>query len=731
MTEQITFDVEGMTCASCALRIERVLGKQEGVSAATVNFAGQEARVDVEPGLDIAGLTAAIERIGYSATQLEEGDERESIGDRYTAETRFQGRMALLAALFTIPAFLLTMFGPDERWTIIAVWALITPVEFGFGWQFHRNAAIRLRSFGAGMDTLVSMGTLAAYGYSAWAFFAGRPVFFETAGWIITFILLGRYFEARSKGRASHAITGLLEMGAKQAAVLQDGVEVAVPIDEVHPGDLMVVRPGEKVPTDGTIVEGRSSFDESMLTGESLPVDKGPGDAVFGATINQQGRVVVGATRVGVETALAQIVRLVEEAQATKAPIQNLADRVAGVFVPIVLLIAAGTLAAWLAFTGDIADAMKAAVAVMIIACPCALGLATPTAIMVGGGRGAELGVLFKNADVFERTQAVDTIVFDKTGTLTRGAMTLTSIEADDPDRALHLAGSVEAAGEHPVARAVALGAEERGIDLAPVKEFTSLPGLGVRGTVDGIEVIVGREALMAHAGLSVPDRFRQAAGQMERRSQTAFLAGWDGEVRATLGVADTLRPTSAAAVASLRETGIAVAMITGDNRRTAEAIAAEVGIDSVMAEVLPGDKAAEVARLQEEGRTVAFVGDGVNDAPALTRADLGMAVGSGTDVAIEAGDVVLMSGDPALADTGLRLAAATFRTIRQNLFWAFAYNAAAIPLAAAGVLNPMIAAAAMAASSVSVVTNSLRLRRFGRRRTPGGTRPGTLPHAL
>jgi len=505
-------------------------------------------------------------------------------------------------------------------------------------------------------------------------------------------------------------------MGAKQAAVLRDGTEVAVPIDEVRPGDRMVVRPGEKIPTDGIIVEGGSSFDESMLTGESLPVDKGPGDTVFGATVNQQGRVVVEATRVGAETALAQIVRLVEEAQATKAPIQNLADQVAGVFVPIVLLIAAGTLAAWLAITGDISDAMKAAVAVMIIACPCALGLATPTAIMVGGGRGAELGVLFKNADVFERTRSVDTIVFDKTGTLTRGAMTLTSIEADDPDRALYLAGSVEAASEHPVARAVALGAEERDIDFGPVDGFTALPGLGVRGTVDGIEVTIGREKLMADEGLLVPDRFQQAAGQMELRSQTAFLAGWDGEVRAALGVADTLRPTSAAAVASLKKAGIRVAMITGDNRRTAEAIAAEVGIDSVLAEVLPGDKAAEVARLQAEGRTVAFVGDGVNDAPALTRADLGMAVGSGTDVAIEAGDVVLMPGDPALADVGLRLASATFNTIRQNLFWAFAYNAAAIPLAAAGVLNPMIAAAAMAASSVSVVTNSLRLRRFGRR---------------
>jgi len=439
---------------------------------------------------------------------------------------------------------------------------------------------------------------------------------------------------------------------------------------------------------------------------------------VFGATINQQGRVVMEATRVGSETALAQIVHMVEEAQATKAPIQHLADRVAGVFVPVVILIAMATLAGWLAFSGDIAEAMRAAVAVMIIACPCALGLATPTAIMVGGARGAELGVLFKNAEVFERTRTIDTIVFDKTGTLTRGAMTLTAIEADDPDRALYLAGSVEAASEHPVARAVALGAEERGIELGTAQGFTALPGLGVMGTVDGVTVTAGRERLMVETGLAVPERFTEAAGAMESRGQTAFLAGWDGEVRAALGVADTLRDTAAGAIASLREMGAEVAMITGDNRATAEAIAAEIGITSVMAEVMPGDKAAEVRRLQESGHEVAFVGDGVNDAPALTRADLGMAVGSGTDIAIEAGDVVLMSGDPALAATGLRLAAATFRTIRQNLFWAFGYNVAAIPLAAAGVLHPMIAAAAMALSSVSVVTNSLRLRRFGRGRT-------------
>ncbi|MCB2224527.1 MAG: heavy metal translocating P-type ATPase [Actinobacteria bacterium] len=716
MADQITFDVEGMTCASCALRIERVLGKQDGVERAAVNFAGQEARLQVAPGVDLDALTAAVERLGYSATVVDEDDQRESIVERYSAETRYQARMALLAALFTLPAFALTMFGPSDRWVAAVVWALVTPVEFVFGWQFHRIAAKRLRTFDATMDTLVSMGTLSAYAYSVWAFFAERPVFFETAAWIVTFILLGRFFEARAKGRASRAIAGLLELGAKHATVLRDGIETPLPIDQVVPGDHMVVRPGEKVPTDGVILEGESSFDESMLTGESVPTGKGPGDGVFGATINQQGRVIVEATRVGRDTALAQIVHMVEEAQATKAPIQHLADRVAGVFVPVVLLIAAGTLVVWLALGNDISDAMRAAVAVMIIACPCALGLATPTAIMVGGARGAELGVLFKDAEVFERTRTIDTIVFDKTGTLTRGAMTLTDVEADDPRRAVQLAASVEAAAEHPVARAVVLGAEERDIPLLPVEGFRAVPGLGAVGTVDGHAVAVGREALMAEQGFTAAERFLAATRRMEQAGHTAFLIGWDGEIRGAAAVADTLRDSAPEAVRALRDRGIEVAMITGDNRRTADAIAAQVGIESVTAGVMPGGKADAVAAIQGEGRAVAFVGDGVNDAPALTRADLGMAVGSGTDIAIEAGDLVLMSGDPALADTALQLAGATFRTIRQNLFWAFAYNTAAIPLAAAGVLDPMIAAAAMAMSSVSVVTNSLRLRRFARR---------------
>ena len=715
--ETIVFDVAGMTCASCALRIERVLSRQDGVAAAAVSFAGQEARVEALPGADVAALEAAVARLGYRATRARPEERSGSVAERYGAEARYQRRRLIAAALLTLPVFLISMFGDmhTAAWRAL-VWGLATPVEFVFGWQFHRNAAKRLRSFGAGMDTLVSLGTLAAYGYSVWAFFAHEHLFFETAAVIITFILLGRFLEARAKGSASRAVARLLELGAKEARLRRDGVEESVPISAVRPGDLMVVRPGERIPTDGRVVEGASAVDESMLTGESVPVERGPGDAVFGSTVNQHGHLVVQATRVGAETALAQIVRLVEEAQATKAPIQHLADRIAGVFVPVVLAIAAVTFALWLTIGGEAGTAMEAAVAVLVIACPCALGLATPTAIMVGSGRGAELGVLFKGADVFERSRLVNTVVFDKTGTLTRGAMTLRSLEtAEDRRRTLYLVGSVEAASAHPVGKAVALGAEEEGVDLGAVSGLEAVPGLGVRGTVDGVEVWVGRPRLLAQAGLEVPGDLVAALAAMEDEGHTAFLAGWDGAGRAALSVADSVRSSAAPTVAALQAAGVEVAMLTGDNRRTADAIAGALGITRVAAEVLPGEKAEEVARLQTEGRTVAFVGDGINDAPALIRADLGMAVGTGTDVAIEAGDVVLMSGDPALARTALGLAAATFRTIRQNLFWAFAYNSAAIPLAAAGWLDPMIAAAAMALSSVSVVTNSLRLRRYGR----------------
>jgi heavy metal translocating P-type ATPase len=713
-TTSVLLDVEGMTCASCAVRVERVLSKQPGVESAVVSLAGQEARLVVGPTVDLVALSEAVSKIGYRASLVEKDTERESLADRYDAETRYQARNAIAAAVLTVPVVVLSMFGPEARWVGIVAWVLTTPVEFVFGWQFHRAAAVRLRSFSANMDTLVSMGTLAAYGYSVWAFFAGEHLFFETAAVIITLILLGRFFESRSKGRASSAITRLLELGAKEARVIREGHEVTIPVHQVVPGDRLVVRPGEKVPTDGRIVDGESSFDESMLTGESMPVSKGPGNEVFGATINQQGNIVIEATRVGSDTALAQIVRLVEDAQATKAPIQHLADRISGIFVPIVMLMAAGTFVAWMALDGEVVSAMRASVAVLIIACPCALGLATPTAIMVGSGRGAELGVLFRNADVFERTRSIDTVVFDKTGTLTRGAMTLAELVTDEAEpRVLHLVGSVEGASEHPIGRAVALGAEERGTTLVRPSSFENVPGLGLRGTVDGVTVIVGRPKLMAEAGLAVAEKYEKAMVEMEGRGLTAFLAGWDGDVRAALGVADTVRPTAEPTVRALQDRGVEVIMITGDNRRTAMAIAETVGIGRVIAEVLPGEKSEEVARLQATGRKVAFVGDGVNDAPALTRADLGIAIGTGSDVAIEAGDVVLMSGDPALAEIALGLAGATFRVIRQNLAWAFAYNVAAIPLAALGLLNPMIAAGAMAFSSVSVVSNSLRLRRY------------------
>ncbi len=711
----LIFDVGGMTCASCAVRVERVLNKQEGVESAVVNFAGSEARVLGGTDLDLSRITNAVSKIGYEIHLVEEEEERKSVVERYDEEVSFQWRNFLAAALLTLPVIVLAMTGQDARWSLVVQWALITPVEFVFGRQFHLAALKRLRSFGANMDTLVSIGTLAAYTYSVWAFFNEQPVFFETAGAIITLILLGRFFEARAKGRASAAITKLLELGAKQARVVRDGTPVMVAIEEVRVGDLILIKPGEKVPTDGAIEEGHSSLDESMLTGESMPVDKGPGDNIYGATINQQGLLTIRANRVGSDTALAQIVHLVEEAQASKAPVQKLADRISGVFVPIVMLVALATFGVWLLIENDFAQALTAAVAVLIIACPCALGLATPTAIMVGSGRGAELGVIFKGAEIFERSRAIETILFDKTGTLTRGLMSLSDIWTDEDEaRFLYLAGTLEAASEHPIGRAVALGAEERDIELGRAVDFENFAGQGVSGTIDGTRVVIGKAKLLADQGLLIPNRYLDEAARLETEGRTVFLVGWEGEARGVLAVADTLRATARPAVAALQELGVEVAMITGDNQRTAASIAAETGIDHFVAEVLPGEKADQVRRFQEQGKTVAFVGDGINDAPALTQADLGMAVGTGTDVAIEAGDVILMSGDPALAETAMKLARATFRTIKQNLFWAFFYNVAMIPLAAAGLLNPMFAAAAMAFSSVSVVTNSLRLRRFG-----------------
>ncbi len=713
-TQTITFDVEGMTCASCALRIERVLGKQDGVDTAIVNYAGHEARAEIGPDVDIDALRAAVAKIGYEIEPVVAGEDRVNVSERYDEEVVYQRKNLVGAAVLTTPVFLLAMLGPDALWNSAVQAALTTIVVFVFGWQFHKATWKQVTSFSPAMDTLVSVGTLAAWSYSLFAMVEGSAVFFDTAAMITTLILLGRYFEAKAKGRASRAITKLLELGAKQARVLRNGSERMIDVADVAVGDTVVVLPGEKIPTDGRITRGSSSVDESMLTGESAPVEKSIGDDAFGATINQQGRIEIEVTKVGEATALAQIVRLVEDAQATKAPVQRLADRVSAVFVPTVIILAIGVFVTWMFVGGEVPVALRNAVAVLIIACPCAMGLATPTAIMVGSGRGAELGVLFKNAEVFERARSVDVIVFDKTGTLTRGAMTLTDVvTGGDEERLLRLAGSIEAASEHPIGKAVALGAEERDVELTIPDDFEALRGRGVVGTVDGVRVTVGKPKLMAEQGILIPERYTDAMEVIEIAGNTAFLVGWDGEVRGTIGVADTVRASSADAVSTLLDMGVEVVMLTGDNRRTAETIAAEIGITNVIAEVLPGDKAKEIRRLQNEGRSVGFVGDGINDAPALTEADLGMAVGSGTDVAIEAGDVVLMSGDPMLAVTSLRLARKTFTTIKQNLYWAFGYNTAAIPLAALGFLNPMIAAAAMAFSSVSVVTNSIRLKRF------------------
>ena len=714
MSESVVFDVEGMTCASCALRIERVLNKQEGVEGAVVNFAGQEARAEVVDSEALADVQAAIAKIGYSIRPLEEG-ERVSIVERYAEETRRQRANFIGSAAFTLPLLVLSMFGPEgQGWRVVQL-LLTIPVVYVFGAQFHTIAAKRIRGGEVTMDTLVSIGTLAAFWYSVWAMFADEPVFFETAGVIVTLILLGRFFEARAKGRASDAVSALLKLAATQARRVRDGVEEIVDPLELAPGETVVVLPGEKIPVDGMISAGKSTIDEGMLTGESKPIDRMAGDRVFGATVNLQGRLEVEVTHVGPNTALAQIARMVEEAQASKAPIQKLADRVASVFVPVVMLIAVGVFVGWLIANGNVSEALRNSVAVLIIACPCALGLATPTAIMVGSGRGAELGVLFKNAAVFERTHEVTTVVFDKTGTLTRGAMTLSDVSTTEPEkRFLQLVGSVEAASSHPIGKAVALGAEERDAELIAVSDLEAIAGHGVVGTVDGVEVAVGKPKLMADIGLFASAAQTELLSELELQGKTAFLAGWGGEVRGVLGVADTVRDSSAATIADLRAKGVNSVMLTGDNARTAQSIADEIGIERVIADVLPDQKAEEIERLRNSGEIVAFVGDGINDAPALATADLGIAIGTGTDVAVESADIVLMSGDPALVTTAMDVASATYRTIRQNLFWAFGYNVAAIPLAAAGLLNPMIAAGAMAFSSVSVVTNSLRLRRLG-----------------
>lgn len=709
----VTFDVEGMTCAACAARVERVLGKQDGVDAAVVNYATAKAQVRVADATDLALLQSAVDKIGYSISPANAEDTLPVLRRQWEDE-RIQWERFRVAAVLSTIVMVLAMAVPSATWNSALQALLTAPVVFWIGAQFHSVALKQLRSFGASMDTLISLGTLSAFGYSIWALFTGLPPYFETGAVIVTLITLGRAFEARAKGRATNALRGLLELGADRAAILVEGGTRVIPVRDVLPGDRMVVDPGMKIPTDGQIIQGESSLDESMLTGESRPIDKGVGDEVFGATVNQHRRLIVEATRVGNDTMLAQIVKMVEDAQATKAPVQRLVDRISAVFVPIVILIALGTITTWLLLGNPGEEALRAGIAVLIIACPCALGLATPTAILVGSARGAELGVLFKGAEVFERSKEIDVVAFDKTGTLTSGVMTLTSAESvGDETEFLRRVGSVEAASGHPIGKAVALGVEERDIELVEVPDAEAIAGMGAVGTVDGDVVVVGKAKLLADRGLHIAATWTDRLEALERTGVTAFVAGWAGEAQGVIGVSDTIRPTAAETVSSLHALGLQTVLVTGDNRRTAEAVAEATGISRVEAEVLPGDKADVVTALQHEGLTVAFVGDGINDAPALTAADLGLAIGTGTGVAIDAGDVVLMNGDPAMATTAVRLARRTFGTIRGNLFWAFLYNVAAIPLAALGLLDPMIAAGAMAFSSVSVVLNSLRLRRF------------------
>ena len=700
-----------MTCASCAARIERVLARQPGVESATVNLAAARAKVRTSAP-EPQDLITAVSKIGYGLSVADPADHTRS-QERHSAEEKAQWRRFLVAAVLSLPAMVIAMFGgmDDSRLQWLQL-VLTAPVVLGIGAQFHRVAWRQARSRSVGMDTLISLGSLVAFFWSIWALFNEGEVFFETAAVIVTLITLGRALEARAKGRAGQALTALLELGAQQATVRSTQGDQIVAIEDLMPGDVMVVRPGEKVPTDGVIIEGHSSFDESMLTGESMGIAKGEGEEVLGATINQERLVLVKATRVGDEDALHRIIALVEEAQSAKAPVQRLADRISSVFVPLVISIALVTFIGWLATDHSVADSMRAAVAVLIIACPCALGLATPTAIMVGSGRAAEMGVLFKNPEVFERAQRIETLVFDKTGTLTTGAMTLTDMVTDeDPDYLLSLVAAVEAAGGHPIGKAVALGAEQRGLVVGKATDVEALGGLGVVGRAEGIEIVAGKPKLLADRGLPISDAQLETMARLEADGKTAFLAGYHGEARAVLAVADELRPSSRGAVAILQAMGLQVGMLTGDNSRTAGAIAQELDIDNVVSEVLPGDKADEIRLWQARGGQVAFVGDGINDAPALMAADLGIAIGTGTDVAVETANVVLMSGDPVLVPTALKLARKTLAVIRQNLFWAFAYNVAAIPLAAFGLLDPMIAAAAMALSSVSVVINSLRLR--------------------
>ncbi len=734
--------IGGMTCASCAARIEKKLNRMDGVEA-TVNYATEKARIAYDgDSTAVADLIATVEKTGYTAEEpappVREEDPPESGAPDDPALVSLRQRL-VTATVLAVPVIAMAMVPAlqFEYWQWLSL-TLAAPVVTYAAWPFHRAAWTNARHGAATMDTLISVGTSAAFLWSLWALFfgtAGMPgmthpfeftiarsdgagnIYLEAAAGVTAFILAGRYFEARSKRKAGAALKALMQLGAKDVTVIRgDGSETVVPIAELKTGDRFLVRPGEKIATDGKVVEGSSAVDASMLTGESVPVEVGVGDGVTGATLNAGGRLVVEATRVGADTQLARMARLVEDAQNGKAAAQRLADRISAVFVPVVIALALGTLGFWLGSGAGLTASFTAAVAVLIIACPCALGLATPTALMVGTGRGAQLGILIKGPEVLESTRRVDTIVLDKTGTVTTGRMTLLSVhtaQGVEEAEVLRLAGALEKASEHPIAQAVATGAAAKVGTLPTPEDFANVPGLGVQGVVDGHAVLVGRTKLLGEWAMSLPVELERAKAEAEAAGRTAVAVAWDGEARAVLTVADAVKDTSAEAVRRLRALGLTPILLTGDNRAVAEAVAAEVGIERVIAEVMPEDKVGVVESLQKEGRSVAMVGDGVNDAAALAKADLGLAMGTGTDAAIEAGDLTLVRGDLLAAVDAIRLARRTLGTIKSNLFWAFAYNVGALPLAAAGLLNPMIAGAAMAFSSVFVVGNSLRLRGF------------------
>ncbi|WP_054246306.1 heavy metal translocating P-type ATPase [Rhodococcus opacus] len=736
---QVEFEIGGMTCASCANRIEKKLNKLDGVTA-TVNYATEKARVNYVGDVSTDDLVATVEQAGYTAKvptppSASTGTDAPAAEQDPTASWR---QRLLISLVLSVPVIAMAMVPalqfPNWQWLSLT---LAAPVVVWGAWPFHKAAFTNLRHGTSTMDTLISMGTIAALGWSLYALFWGTAgmtgmthpfeltisrsdgagnIYLEAAAGVTTFILAGRYFEARSKRRAGAALRALLELGAKEVSVLRNGVEQRIGIDQLAVGDEFVVRPGEKIATDGVVTEGSSAVDASMLTGESVPVEVGPDDQVVGATVNVGGRIVVRATRIGSDTQLAQMAKLVEDAQTGKAQAQRLADKISGVFVPIVIALAVATLGFWIGTGGGVAAAFTAAVAVLIIACPCALGLATPTALMVGTGRGAQLGILIKGPEVLESTRRVDTVVLDKTGTVTTGKMTLLDVitaDGEDTAQVLRLAGALEDSSEHPIAQAIAKGARDRVGTLPPVEQFANIEGLGVQGMIDDHAVIVGRARLLADWAQHLPQGLENAMAAAESEGKTAVAVGWDGRARAVLVVADAVKATSAEAIGQLRNLGLTPIMLTGDNAAAARAIADQVGIDEVIAEVLPADKVDVVKRLQDQGKVVAMVGDGVNDAAALAQADLGLAMGTGTDVAIEASDLTLVRGDLRAAADAIRLARKTLGTIKGNLFWAFAYNVSALPLAAAGLLNPMLAGAAMAFSSVFVVSNSLRLRRF------------------